>query len=478
MAVTSQGFSVISWASRRHSGPVAAKARASSSEETDDRSGRARASLLHLWHSMSHLRITRAIVLFATALACAAATPTTPGGGLPSGDPSSGDTPHANVIAKSSGDGQTGTLSSTLAAPLVVTVRSASGASVSGATVTWTAAAGNGTLSAASSTTDTNGHASVRWTLDRTYLVTSVNASIPGASVTFTALGNGSGDLGGRAIFPANNPWRTDISSAPRDANSNNLIASCGATKGLHPDFGTVYAGAPNGIPYVVVHGTQARVPVSFYYGNESDPGPYPVPPYAPIQGGASSTGDRHVLVVDADNWKLYEMYDAHPVSGGASWTGGSGAIFDMTAGTIRPAGWTSADAAGMPILPGLVRYDEVGMRHVIEHALRFSCSRTRKAYIPPARHSAGSQTSADYPPMGMRVRLKASFDISPYSPINQVILKALKKYGMFVADNGADMYLSGAPDPRWSDNDLHNLTNVHGSDFEVVQMSGMVTQP
>jgi hypothetical protein len=422
--------------------------------------------------------IMRDMILFAVAAACAAATPTIPANSPSSGDSSGTPAPHANVITKTSGDAQQGTLSSPLAAPLVVTVTTFAGAPVSDATVTWTATSGNGALSAASSTTDASGHASVRWTLDGTFLATSVKASITGSSVVFTALGNGSGDLGGQAIFPADNAWRSDISASPRDAMSDSLIASCGATTGMHPDFGTVYAGAPNGIPYVVVHGTQARVPVSFYYGNESDRGPYPVPPYAPIQGGAVSTGDRHVLVVDADSWKLYEMYDAHPMNGGTSWTGGSGAIFDMTAGTVRPAGWTSADAAGLPILPGLVRYDEVGIHHAIAHALRFSCARTRKAYIPPARHSAGSQTSANFPPMGMRVRLKASFDISGFSPTNQVILKALKKYGMFVADNGADMYLSGAPDPRWNDDDLHNLTRVHGSDFEVVQMSGMVTQP
>ena len=425
--------------------------------------------------SMRLIRITPAIALFGATLACAAATPTTPGPDTSGGN---GNTVHANVIVKTSGDAQRATMSSMLAAPLVVTVTNSAGAPVGGATVTWSAAPGNGTLSASTSVTDANGHASVRWTLDATYMATSVTASITGSSVTFGALGNGSGDLGGRAVFPATNAWRTDISAAPRDANSDNLIASCGATTGMHPDFGTVYAGAPNGLSYVVVHGTQPRVPVSFYYGDESDPGPYPVPPYAPIEGGSSSTGDRHVLVVDADDWKLYEMFDAHPVNGGASWTGGSGAIFDMTAGTVRPAGWTSADAAGLPIFPGLVRYDEVGIHHVIEHALRYSCARTRKAYIPPARHSAGSQTSANYPPMGMRVRLKATFDISGYSPTNQVILKALKKYGMFVADNGSDMFLSGAPDPRWNDDDLHNLTHVHGSDFEVVQMSGMVTQP
>jgi hypothetical protein len=422
---------------------------------------------------MHSSRIVLDFLLLSAAVACAAAAPTTPGG-----DTSGRTGAHAVVIAKTSGDAQQGTLSSTLASPLVVAVTTSAGAPVSGATVTWTVTPGNGVLSAASSTTDASGHSSVRWTLDGTFLATSATASVAGSSVTFTAIGNGSGDLGGKPIFPASSAWRTDVSGSPRDPLSDSLIHSCGAATGMHPDFGTVYAGAPNGISYVVVHGTQPRVPVSFYYGNESDPGPYPIPPYAPIQGGASSTGDRHVLVVDADNWKLYEMFDAHPVSGGTSWTGGSGAIFDMTAGTVRPAGWTSADAAGLPILPGLVRYDEVGIRHAIEHALRFSCARTRKAYVPPARHSAGSQTSANFPPMGMRVRLKASFDISGFSPTNQVILKALKKYGMFVADNGTDMYLSGAPDPRWNDDDLHNLTKVHGSDFEVVQMSGIVLQP
>jgi hypothetical protein len=422
---------------------------------------------------MHPFRIMRDFLLMVLGIACAAAAPTTPGP-----DTSGSTGARANVIAKTSGDAQQATMSSMLTAPLVVTVTGAMGAPVSGAAVTWSTTPGNGVLSASTSATDANGHASVRWTLDATFMATTATASIAGSSVTFTALGNGSGDLGGKAVFPSTNAWRTDISAAPRDSNSDNLIASCGATTGMHPDFGTVYAGAPNGLSYVVVHGTQARVPVSFYYGDESDPGPYPVPPYAPIEGGSSSTGDRHVIVVDADNWKLYEMYDAHPVNGGASWTGGSGAIFDMTAGTVRPAGWTSADAAGLPIFPGLVRYDEVGIHHVIEHALRYSCARTRKAYVPPARHSAGSQTSANYPPMGMRVRLKASFDISGYSATNQVILKALKKYGMFVADNGSDMYLSGAPDPRWNDDDLHNLTHVHGSDFEVVQMSGIVLQP
>ena len=423
----------------------------------------------------------RTAILVSVGVACSsasAADPTKPGGDNPGGENPGGGTPVSYVIAKTSGDAQQGTLSATLAAPLVVTVSDVHRAPASGVPVSWTAASGNGSTDAATTTTDASGHASVHWTLDKTFLATAVTASIAGSSVTFTALGNGSGDLGARAIFPASDAWRTDISAAPRDASSDSLIASCGPTAGLHPDFGTVYAGAPNGIPYVVVHGTQPKVPVSFYYGDESDPGPYPVPPYAPIEGGSSSTGDRHVLVVDADSWKAYEMYDAHPVSGGASWTGGSGAIFDMTVGTVRPAGWTSADAAGMPILPGLVRYDEVAIYKAIAHALRFSCAHTRKAYIPPARHSAGSGTSANLPPMGMRVRLKSSFDITHFSATNKVILTALKKYGMFVADNGADMFLSGAPDPRWNDDDLHTLTTVHGGDFEVVQMSGMVATP
>jgi hypothetical protein len=437
---------------------------------------------------MRILRIARAMLLIAATMACSASSPTTPGGVAPSAPPAApppppppppppAPPPQPRVIAKTSGDAQTGTLASTLSAPLAVTVTSG-GSPVSGATVAWTVAAGNGSLSAATTTTDASGHASVRWTLSGTYLANSATAKVGTASVTFTALGNGSGDLGGRAIFPANDPWRTDISSAPLDPNSSNLIASCGPAKGLHPDFGTVYGGAPNGIPYVVVHAAQPKVPVSFYYGDESDPGPYPVPPYAPVEGGSSSSGDRHVLVVDADSWKDYEMFDAHSVNNGASWTGGSGAIFDMTNGTTRPAGWTSADAAGLPILAGLTRYDEVAIHKVIAHALRFSCAHSRKAYVSPARHSAGSGTSVNLAPMGMRVRLKASFDISSYSAANKVILTALKKYGMFLADNGSDMFLSGAPDPRWSDDDLHNLTNVHGSDFEVVQMSGLVTQP
>ncbi|HKP74513.1 MAG TPA: hypothetical protein VJT67_03175 [Longimicrobiaceae bacterium] len=284
--------------------------------------------------------------------------------------------------------------------------------------------------------------------------------------------------LGGRRPFPADNAWNRDVSGDPVDPASSTLLASCGGLdRGLHPDFGTVWDGAPNGIPYVVVSGDQAKVPVSFGYADESDPGPYPVPSNAPIEGGPNGSGDRHVLVVDRDNWKLYELYDAHPVNAGASWTAGSGAIFDLNSNTLRPAGWTSADAAGLPIFPGLVRYDEVVEQKEIRHALRFTCPTTRRAYVSPARHFASSRTDPSLPPMGMRVRLRAGFDVSPYPPNVQVILRAMKTYGMLLADNGSAWYVSGAPDSRWSDDELATLRNVRGGDFEVVKMGALVTQ-
>jgi hypothetical protein len=284
--------------------------------------------------------------------------------------------------------------------------------------------------------------------------------------------------LRGKRLFPADNPWNQDVSALPVDPNSANLIAGIGLTTGLHPDFGTTWNGAPNGIPYVVVSGSQAKVPITFTaYGDESDPGPYPVPPNAPIEGGANSTGDRHVIVLDRDNWRLYELYDAAPVNGGLSWRAACGAVFDLNSNSLRPAGWTSADAAGLPIFPGLVRYDEVMELQQITHALRFTVSRSRKAYVYPATHFASSNTDPNLPPMGMRVRLKASFNISGFSPNIQVILRALKKYGMIVADNGSNWYVSGAPDPRWDDSDLATLSRVKGSDFEVVQMGAIQTK-
>ncbi len=283
--------------------------------------------------------------------------------------------------------------------------------------------------------------------------------------------------LQGRRPFPADNPWNQDVSGQPVDPGSATLIAACGADRGLHADFGTVWNGAPNGIPYVVVSGGQARVPVTFGDADESDAGPYPVPADAPIEGGPGGTGDRHVLVVDRDNWKLYELYEARPVDGGARWTAGSGAVFDLASNALRPAGWTSADAAGLPIFPGLVRYDEVMEGKEIRHALRFTCPVTRRAYVHPARHFASSRTDAGLPPMGMRVRLRADFDVTPFPANVQVILRAMKTYGMLLADNGSAWYVSGAPDPRWSDDELATLRNVRGRDFEVVRMGTIVTE-
>lgn len=280
--------------------------------------------------------------------------------------------------------------------------------------------------------------------------------------------------LGGRRIFPADNPWNTDISRAPVDPKSDTYIASIGADLSLHPDFGTVWNGAPNGIPYVVVPGSQPKVPVKFRYADESDRGPYPIPPDPPIEGGPNGTGDRHVLIVDRDNWRLYELFSARHMADG--WHASSGAIFNLNSNALRPDGWTSADAAGLPILPGLVRYDEVVGWGEIRHALRFTVARTRRAYVFPARHFASQSSDPSLPPMGMRVRLKADYDISGFPPEAQVILKALRRYGMFLADNGGNWFLSGAPDPRWNDEALATLKRVHGRDFEVVKMGPLTS--
>ena len=240
--------------------------------------------------------------------------------------------------------------------------------------------------------------------------------------------------IAGCPVFPADNEWNRDVSADPVDPNSDAIIAyinANGASK-VHPDFGS---NPEYGIPYVVVNGTQPKVNVSFDYADESDPGPYPIPPDAPIEGGPNADGDRHVLVIDKDACKLYETFDSHFQNPG--WTAGSCAVFDLKSNALRPDGWTSADAAGLPIFPGLVRYDEAVTQGVIRHALRFTVSKTRAAYVHPATHLASSNTDPNAPPMGMRVRLKASFDLSPYSGPALVVLTALNKYGMFVADIG-----------------------------------------
>ena len=283
--------------------------------------------------------------------------------------------------------------------------------------------------------------------------------------------------ISGCSLFPTNNIWNVPVDQLPLDTNSAAYVTTIGAGAFVHADFGSgLWDGGPIGIPYVVVDGTQPLVNVTFDYSDESDPGPYPIPSNAPIEGGSQSTGDRHVLVVNNSHCLLYELWDAHPLSGG-SWHAGSGAIFDLTSNSLRPAGWTSADAAGLPILPGLVNYDEVASG-AIRHAIRFTAPQTRDAYVWPARHEASSLTGLQYPPMGQRFRLKADFDISSYSPTNQMILQALKTYGMILADNGSSWYLSGVPDDRWDNDDLHQLGQIPGSSFEAVDVSSLMIDP
>jgi uncharacterized protein (TIGR03437 family) len=282
--------------------------------------------------------------------------------------------------------------------------------------------------------------------------------------------------ISGCEVFPANNIWNTPVDKLPVDANSAKYVATIGASAPAHPDFGSgLYDGGPIGIPFVAVPGTQPKVAMSFQYADESDPGPYPIPANAPIEGGAQSSGDRHVLVIDKDNCVLYETWSSYPQPDG-SWQAGSGAIFHLKSNALRPAGWTSADAAGLPIFPGLVRYDEVAAGAIL-HAIRFTVPQTRNTYVWPGRHEASDLTANNYPPMGQRFRLKANVDISGFSPDVQVILTALKKYGMILADNGSSWYLSGAPDDRWDNDTLHQIAQLVGSDFEAVDESSLLLQ-
>jgi RNA polymerase sigma factor (sigma-70 family) len=275
--------------------------------------------------------------------------------------------------------------------------------------------------------------------------------------------------LGGWRPFPDDNPWNTDISREPVDPNSDTLISTIGRDKTLFPSFGTTFEGVPNGISYWVVGADQPRLPVRFQNASESDPGPYPIPPGFPVITARRGDSPPQLIVIDRDEKKLYEVNN--PSFDGQSWHGLSGAIFDLKTNAYRPAGWTSADAAGLPVFPGLVRYDEVVEQKAIRHALRFTCRLTRAAYVAPARHWATTLTDPKLPPMGMRVRLKADYDISGFPPDVQVILTALKKYGMILAEHGSDWYLSGAPDPRWNEKDLKTLQRVRGDAFEVVRM-------
>ena len=272
-------------------------------------------------------------------------------------------------------------------------------------------------------------------------------------------------------IFPADTAWNQRVDSLPAAPNSAQLIASIGSGVGLHPDFGSgLYDGQPIGIPFDVVTRKTPRSSVSFGYADESDHVRYPIPKTVHIEGGRASSGDRHAILVDRDACRLYELFSLYPKAGGG-WKAGSGATWSLRSNHLRPAGWTSADAAGLPIFPGLARYDEV-KRGAIDHALRFTVERTRRAYVYPARHYASDSNDPSLPPMGLRVRLKASFDVSGFPPQTRVVLAALKRYGMILADNGSNWYISGAPDPHWSNDDLHSLGRVTGSNFEVVDTS------
>jgi hypothetical protein len=285
-------------------------------------------------------------------------------------------------------------------------------------------------------------------------------------------------------FFPPDNIWNVPIDHLPAHPLSDAYIDTIGGDAGgnaqFHADFGSGIwppeGGGPIGIPYVVVPAGQPGIPVTFDYDDESDPGPYPIPPNPPIEGGSQSDGDRHILIVQEETCLLYELYAAWPRDDGG-WDAGSGAIFDLNSNALRPAGWTSADAAGLPILPGLVRYDEVASGE-ITHALRFTAPETQRAFVWPARHFASDLTDAKYPPMGQRFRLRADYDITGFDPRMQVILRAMQRYGIILADNGSPWYISGAPDERWDNDILHQLDALTGDDFEAVNVSALMVDP
>jgi hypothetical protein len=279
----------------------------------------------------------------------------------------------------------------------------------------------------------------------------------------------------GCSIFPSDNIWHTRVDSLPTEVSSNAYVSSIGSSTPFHPDFGSgTWEGAPIGIPYNVISSPVMPSTVNFDYADESDAGPYPIPANPLIEGGSNSTGDRHVLIWDTDTCKLYELYSAYP-QGNNIWNAGSGAIYDLRSNLLRPAGWTSADAAGLPILSGLVRYDEI-LNGEITHAIRFTAALTRDQYVWPARHQAGSTSSASVPPMGQVFRLKANFDISSYPPEIQIIFTAFKRYGIILADNGSNWYVSGTPDERWNNEMLLDAFNtLHGSNFEAVDTSSLM---
>ena len=304
---------------------------------------------------------------------------------------------------------------------------------------------------------------------------TAVPTAAPATQATTgPALAGVAPTLAGCQVFPADNIWNTPVEALPVHASSDAYVETIGLDANVHADFGSgEWDGGPIGIPFVVVPGNQAKVPVAFYWDDESDPGGYPVPANPPIEGGSGSDGDRHILMLDSEACVLYELYHAYPEAGDA-WSALSGAIYDLDSNALRPDTWTSADAAGLPILPGLVLYDEV-MSGEITHALRFTAPETLSGYVWPARHEASDLTEPQYPPLGLRFRLRADFDVAGYSAPIQVILRALKKYGLILADNGSSWYISGAPDERWDNDMLHELDDVLGEDFEAVDSAGLM---
>lgn len=303
-------------------------------------------------------------------------------------------------------------------------------------------------------------------------------AALPAANTPIRLGANAS--LGGQRVLAPDAAWNLPIDHLPVDPLSDKIIGAMGADVSLHPDFGSTYNGVPWGIPYVVVPGDTKRYPVVFQYADESDDVMYPIPPSPPIEGVApgampSGDGDHHLLIIDRDNFRLYELFAVRREAG--KWHAGSGAVWDLFGDTKRPRGWTSADAAGLAVFPGLVRYDEVVERGQIDHALRFTASKTRRAFTWPASHAASNDTNPSLPPMGLRVRLKASVDVDSFPAHVRPILVAMKRYGMILADNGGPFYFSGAPDPRWHDAEINELKRIKGRDFEVVQL-GTVFEP
>ncbi|MET8311703.1 hypothetical protein [Micromonospora sp. NPDC005173] len=275
------------------------------------------------------------------------------------------------------------------------------------------------------------------------------------------------------SVFPADNVWHADVSRRPVHSRSAAIIGTIGPASAVHADFGAgTWQGASIGIPITVVAGGQRRVQVTFEYSGESDPGPYPIPPDAAVEGGPRGDGDRHVIVWDRDACRAYELFDAHPV--GAGWRAGSGAVFDLRSNRMRPAGWTSADAAGLSILAGLVRYDEVAAGQ-IDHAIRVTVPRTRTGWTWPASHSASGNTESSLPQLGQRLRLKRSVDVARLPRQARIVAEAMQRYGVIVADHGSAWFISGAPDRRWDNDALHTLGGLRGNDFEVVDVAGMM---